>query len=179
MRTDRLILVEWKDEHRRLFAELNADPETMSFFPTVLSREASDLLVERFQSEFRDVGYCPWAVELASTRAFIGFVGLHTVPDELPFAPNVEIGWRLNRSYWGHGYATEAATASLRYAFDELALSEIVSFTSALNVRSRRVMERIGMSRDQAGDFEHPFLPEDEWLRPHVLYRVWPSEGRT
>lgn len=144
----------------------------MEYFVAPLSRSRSDELVDRFQKEFAEKGFCPWALELVATTRFIGFVGLHVVPNEMAFAPAVEVGWRLARAHWGMGYASEAGSASLRFAFETLHLSEVVSFTSALNLRSQRVMTRIGMARDQRSDFEHPGVPEGHHLRPHVLYRI-------
>jgi ribosomal-protein-alanine N-acetyltransferase len=172
LNTDRLLLREWRAEDRAPFAELNADPLVMEYFVAPLSRSRSDELVDRFQKEFAEKGFCPWALELVATTRFIGFVGLHVVPNEMAFAPAVEVGWRLARAHWGMGYASEAGSASLRFAFETLHLSEVVSFTSALNLRSQRVMTRIGMARDQRSDFEHPGVPEGHHLRPHVLYRI-------
>jgi RimJ/RimL family protein N-acetyltransferase len=174
LRTDRLVLRDWRDADREPFAMMNADPAVMEFFPSTLDPQASDVIVDHFQREFAERGFCPWALELADVEAFIGFVGLHCVPDEMTFSPAVEVGWRLARPFWGQGYATEAATRVLRFGFDELGLEELVSFTSVLNVRSRRVMERLGMSRDPRDDFEHPNIPEGHRLRPHVLYRSVP-----
>jgi RimJ/RimL family protein N-acetyltransferase len=170
--TDRLLLREWRDEDRAPFAEMNADALVMEYFVAPLSRSRSDELVDRFQNEFAEKGFCPWALELAATKTFIGFVGLHVVPNEMAFAPAVEVGWRLARAHWGMGYASEAGSASLRFAFEILRLPEVVSFTSALNLRSQRVMTRIGMARDERGDFVHPGVPEGHPLRPHVLYRI-------
>jgi RimJ/RimL family protein N-acetyltransferase len=172
LRTARLVVRGWRLADRVPFAEMNADAIVMEFFPGVLARAASDTLVDRFEAEFAEFGFCPWAVELAGTGAFIGFVGLTTVRSELPFAPAVEIGWRLALPFWGRGYATEAGNAVLRYGFDEIGLEEIVSFTSTVNERSRRVMERLGMSRDPTEDFDHPRIAEDSAQCPHVLYRM-------
>jgi RimJ/RimL family protein N-acetyltransferase len=172
LNTDRLLLREWRDEDRAPFAEMNADPLVMEYFVAPLSRSRSDEVVESFQNEFAEKGFCPWALELVATKTFIGFVGLHAVPNEMAFAPAVEVGWRLAKAHWGMGYASEAGSASLRFAFETLRLSEVVSFTSALNLRSQRVMTRIGMARDERGDFEHPSVPEGHPLRPHVLYRI-------
>lgn len=127
-------------------------------------------MVDRFERERLERGYCPWAVELRATGEFVGYVGLHDVPATIPAAPAVEVGWRLARPFWGRGIATEAAAAALRFGFQEVALTEIVSFTATRNVRSRAVMERIGMSRNPADDFEHPAVPAGS-LRAHVLYR--------
>jgi RimJ/RimL family protein N-acetyltransferase len=170
--TERLALRDWHEADRAPFAEMNADPAVMEFFYRPLSGAESDVLVDRFQAELDERGYCPWAVEELSTGAFIGFVGLHAVPAYLPLAPGTEVGWRLARQYWGLGYATEAGAAAVRFGFGTLDLDRIVSFTSVLNLRSRRVMERLGMSRDEAGDFDHPNIPDGHPLRAHVLYTL-------
>ena len=151
---------------------MNADPTVMEFFPSTLDAPASDALIERFRDEIARVGFCPWAVETMQTAVFIGFVGLHEVRSELPFSPAIEIGWRLARPFWGHGYATEAGVAALDFGFGSIGLEEIVSFTSAVNLRSQRVMMRLGMTRDPLEDFDHPGVAENHLLRPHVLYRV-------
>jgi RimJ/RimL family protein N-acetyltransferase len=141
-----------------------------------LSQAESDALVERVSAELEREGWGSWAVETIEDRTFIGMVGLNRVKPSYPFAPAVEIGWRLHPSHWGYGYASEAAVAALRYGFETGGLEEIVAFTAAANMRSRSVMERIGMVRDPVGDFEHPSLPEGSRLRLHVLYRARPSE---
>ncbi len=171
--TERLVLRRWQEKDREPFAALNADPEVMEYFPATLTRERSDALADRVAAEFDDCGFGLWAVELSGT--FIGFTGLSVPRFTAHFTPCVEIGWRLARSAWGHGYATEAARAALRHGFGELGLKEIVSFTARQNMRSQRVMERIGMTRDPEGDFDHPALAEDSPLRRHVLYRVGPA----
>jgi RimJ/RimL family protein N-acetyltransferase len=172
LETARLALRSWRAEDQAPFAAMNDDPVVMEFFPSRRSVAESNALVDRFQAELEQRGHCPWAVEELSTGAFIGFVGLHEVPAELPFAPATEVGWRLARPFWGQGYATEAGAAALQFGFGPLSMDEIVSFTSAINVRSRRVMERLGMSRDEADDFDHPNVAEGHPLRPHVLYRL-------
>ena len=169
--TPRLLLRQWRKSDRAAFAGLNADPEVMRFFPHPLSRAASDAMAERIEQRIDEQGWGLWAVEVPGVAEFIGFVGLNSPAPELPCAPCVEIGWRLARAFWGFGYATEAATAVLAFAFSTLRLPEIVSFTTAGNLRSRAVMERLGMTRDPADDFDHPALPADHPLRPHVLYR--------
>ena len=151
----------------------------MEFFPSTLDRGASDALVDRFEDEFARLGFCPWALEVEATSQFIGFVGLHAVAPEMPFTPAIEVGWRLARRSWGIGYATEAATRAIAFGFDELGLDEIVSFTAIPNIRSRRVMERLGMRRDERGEFDHPKLPDDERLRRHVLYHLKAADRRS
>ncbi len=170
--TARTILRRWRPEDRAPFAALNADPRVMQHFPAVLSRAASDALVDRVEAHFAQYGFGVWALEIPGHLPFAGFVGLMVPGFDAPFMPAVEVGWRLSVEAWGHGYAREAARASLEHGFAALGLEEIVSFTSHHNTRSIGVMEAIGMVRDPAGDFEHPRIPEGHRLRPHVLYRV-------
>jgi len=168
LRTERLMLREWRDSDRIPFAELNADPDVMQFMPTRLNQDESDALAQRIKDHFTQNGFGWWAVEVIGGESFIGFVGL-SIPRFS--APCVEVGWRLARHAWGNGYATEAARRAMRFGFEELRLNEIVSFTVPHNVRSRRVMERLGMTHDPAEDFDHPLLPDGDPLRRHVLYR--------
>ncbi|HWK17865.1 MAG TPA: GNAT family N-acetyltransferase [Solirubrobacteraceae bacterium] len=172
MLTARLLLRRWRDGDREPFAALNADPEVMERFPALLSREQSDVLVDRIEGEFEQRGYGLWAVEVRETGRFIGFTGLLADTFPAPFTPAVEVGWRLARAAWGRGYATEAAEAALAVGFREAGLEEIVSITTPGNVRSRAVMERLGMTRDPDGNFEHPRIPAGHRLRRHVLYRL-------
>ncbi|HUL66269.1 MAG TPA: GNAT family N-acetyltransferase [Burkholderiaceae bacterium] len=169
--TARLRLRQWRESDREPFAAMNADPVVMEFFPALQSRATSDSSIDAWQTQFHERGWSNWAVELRSTESFIGFVGLSVPRRLLPFSPCVEVGWRLAREHWGRGLATEAARAALRVGFEQLALPDIVSFTSVLNVRSRAVMERIGM-HDTQQDFEHPGVPEGSSLRRHCLYRI-------
>lgn len=175
IRTERLVLRQWRDEDREPFALLNADPAVMEFFPSTLDRVQCDAFADRASAHLGAHGWGLWAVE--GPEGFIGFTGLAVPRFEAAFTPCVEIGWRLARSAWGRGYATEAATAVIRQAFDELGLDEVVSFTTVGNVRSRAVMERLGMTRDARDDFDHPLLASHDPLRPHVLYRL-PWAGR-
>lgn len=173
VRTDRLILRRWLATDLEPFGALNADPVVMQHFHHgPRSRADSDAFAERIESEWlrRDFGL--WAIEVPGVAPFIGFVGLHEAVFEAPFTPAVEVGWRLAREHWGRGYATEAARASLAWGFATTDLAEILSFTATTNTRSMRVMERIGMIRDAAGDFEHPAVPAGHPIRPHVLYRA-------
>jgi RimJ/RimL family protein N-acetyltransferase len=172
IRTARLELRPWRDEDRAPFAALNADPRVMEFFPKTLDRADSDAMAARLREHFDRHGFGLWAVEVPGVADFIGFVGLAVPRFEAHFTPCVEIGWRLAREHWGRGYATEAARAALAFGFRDLALDEIVSFTTTANLRSRAVMERIGMTRSPADDFDHPALPEGHPLRRHVLYRA-------
>jgi ribosomal-protein-alanine N-acetyltransferase len=154
---------------------MNADPAVMEHFPGLLSRRQSDELVERIETGFAENGFGLWALEVRETAEFIGFVGLAAPGFEAHFTPAVEVGWRLARSAWGNGYATEAALAALEFGFEEVGLGEIVSLTTVANRRSQAVMERIGMRRDPRDDFDHPDLPVGHPQRPHVLYRVGPG----
>ncbi len=171
IRTERLILRPWRSEDRAPFAELNADPRVMEHFPGVLSAQESDHQADRIMAHFALHGYGLFALEEAASGRFLGFTGLNNVAFEAHFTPCVEIGWRLAFDCWGQGYALEAAEASLEYAFENLKLGEVVSFTSRENLRSRRVMERLQMTHNSHEDFEHPLLPSGHRLRAHVLYR--------
>ncbi|MDO9435224.1 GNAT family N-acetyltransferase [Hydrogenophaga sp.] len=171
IRTDRLLLRQWRQDDLAPFAALNADPEVMRYFPALLSREESDGMAHRCGDLIEARGWGFWAVQEQATGAFIGFIGLHTPAPELPCSPCVEVGWRLLKSSWGKGLATEGAAASLRYAFDTLKLAEVVSFTSVHNLRSEAVMQRLGMQRDPS-TFAHPSLPRGHWLSEHCLYRL-------
>jgi RimJ/RimL family protein N-acetyltransferase len=172
--TERLVLRAWRPADRAPFAALNADPEVMEHFPSVLSRDESDALVERIEADFQRERFGLWATEVRATGEFIGFVGLDVPGFDAPFMPTVEVGWRLARPAWGYGYATEAATEALRHAFDDVGLDEVVSFTSVPNTRSQRVMQRLGLHHDE--DFDHPRMPEGHRLRRHVLYRITRDE---
>jgi RimJ/RimL family protein N-acetyltransferase len=170
--TPRLVLRQWNESDKEHFARINADPRVMEFFPAHLTRAQSDALVAKLEAHFRKHGFGIYAAELKSKNAFIGFVGLNVPSFRAHFTPCVEIGWRLSPDVWGQGLATEAAEAVVKYGRDVLKLKEIVSFTVPLNVRSRRIMEKNGMSHDPADDFDHPQLPPGHPLRRHVLYRL-------
>ena len=170
--TARLRLRQWREEDLAPFAALNADPQVMEFFPKVLTRAESDMVAGRIRDHFGRHGFGLWAVEAPGVADFVGFVGLAVPSFEAHFTPCVEIGWRLAREHWGHGYATEAATAALAFGFGDRALEEIVAFTVPANIPSRRVMGRLGMRRSPADDFEHPAMADGHPLRSHVLYRL-------
>ena len=170
--TDRLLLRHWRDADRAPFAAMNADPRVMEHFPAPLTRDESDALVDEFERRFDPRGFGLWALERRDNRTFIGFTGLADVPWDAPFTPAIEVGWRLAPDAWGHGYATEAAREAVRFGFEDAGLDEIVSFTVLANLRSRAVMERLGMTHDPADDFDHPRLPATHPLRRHVLYRL-------
>jgi RimJ/RimL family protein N-acetyltransferase len=164
----------WRDDDRAPFAALNADPLVMRHFPAPLSRAESDALADRLAHQLEDRAFGLWAVEIVDVSPFAGYVGLNVPSFEAPFTPCVELGWRLARAWWNRGYATEGARAAAAYAFATLHLPELVSFTVPDNLASRRVMEKLGMVRDPAEDFDHPGLPAGHPLRPHVLYRLRP-----
>jgi ribosomal-protein-alanine N-acetyltransferase len=171
LETSRLLLRPWRDADVDAFATMFDDPKVMEFMMPA-DRPAIEAIVARVRAHFDRHGFGWWAAELRETRAFIGFIGLSHIPFEAHFTPAVEVGWRLASTHWGKGYATEGALAALEAAFTRLGLSEIVSITVPANTRSRRVMERIGMTRDPADDFDHPRLAEGDPLRRHVLYRI-------
>ena len=172
IQTERLLLRRWKKEDREPFYRLNSDPLVMEFMPACLTRSESDQLVDRITEHFRKRNFGLYAVELRENHSFIGYVGLAVPSFEASFTPCVEIGWRLSADHWGRGLATEGAQVVVKHAFSELRLDEIVSFTVPENVRSRRVMEKIGMTHDASEDFDHPNLPKGHPLQRHVLYRL-------
>lgn len=174
--TDRLILRRWTSSDLIPFADLNADPEVMRYLPRLLDRAASDAWVDRIESSFDELGYGLWALEARVSGQFIGFTGLALQTFEAHFTPAVEVGWRLARSAWGQGFATEAARAAVAFAFGPADLDDLVSITTTGNEPSRAVMRRLGMSRDPAEDFEHSRLPAGHPLRPHVLHRLSRSQ---
>ncbi len=178
LRTDRLLLRRWRESDRAPFAALNADPEVMEHFPNPMTQDESDNLVGRIEATFDQHGLGLWAVEIVQTGQFIGFTGLSVPSFEAPFMPTVEVGWRLARSAWGQGFATEAARASLGDGFDRAGLPEIVAFTAVPNTRSRAVMERLGMTWDPAEDFDHPNVVPGHRLVRHVIYRMTADRWR-
>ena len=179
LETQRLYLRQWRPSDFAIFAEINADPEVMRYFPKLLSSTVSDVIANKCQQLIKDNGWGFWAVGLKSSLkdssekadTFIGFVGLNDTHADMSFAPCVEIAWRLHGNYWGQGYATEAAQAALNFAFDELKLSEVVAFTAVINERSQKVMHRIGM-RNTQHNFYHPALKIDHPLAENVLYKI-------
>jgi RimJ/RimL family protein N-acetyltransferase len=160
----------WRDSDRDPFAELNADPEVMRYFPFLPDRAMSDRVVDRIEERFEEQGFGLWALELLDTGEFIGFTGLNPMPEGVPGAGDQEVGWRLARRAWGHGYATEAARAALRVGLVDLGLPVVWSMTAALNKPSEAVMRRLGMEWHEA--FEHPAVDVGHPLRPHVVYRT-------
>ncbi len=172
LRTDRLFLRRWRSSDRAPFARLNGDARVVEFLPGPLSREESDALADRIEAHFEQHGFGLWAVEIPGVTPFAGFIGLSVPRFEAPFTPCIEIGWRLDAEHWNRGYATEGALGVLAFAFRSLRAEEVVSFTVPANIRSRRVMEKIGMTRSESDDFDHPLLGEGHPLRRHVLYRL-------
>ena len=169
VRTDRLLMRRWRESDRDPFAALNGDPETLKFFPATMDRAESDALVNRIEDSFERQGFGLWALEVTATGQFIGFTGLNPLPDDVPGGGGMEIGWRLVKHAWHHGYATEAARAALAVAFDGAGLTEIWSMTAVLNEPSQAVMRRIGLT--EIARFDHPRVPAGA-LRPHVMYHL-------
>jgi anti-anti-sigma factor len=172
LRTERLVLRRWRPADRAPFAELNADPHVMEHFPAKLTHAESDALVDRIEAGFDEHGFGLWAVEVPGVAPFIGFVGLAMQGPEFTFGPAVEVGWRLARAHWGSGYATEGARAALQCGTETFGLHEIVSMTAKTNLRSQRVMRRLGMIHHARDDFDHPRIAPGNPLRRHVLYRT-------
>ena len=173
--TARLLLRQWREEDRAPFAELNADPLVMAHFPATLTQDESDALMDRCSRHLDRDGYGLWAVQIRANSAFVGFVGLSAPAWDAAFTPCTEIGWRLARSAWGHGFATEAAKSVLAAAFGELELDEVVSFATTHNLPSQQVMQRLGMTHDPSQDFDHPRVIAGPQRR-HVLYRLRRAE---
>ncbi|UUU19454.1 GNAT family N-acetyltransferase [Streptomyces sp. DSM 40750] len=170
LRTDRLLLRGWRKSDLAPWAAMNADPEVREYFPGVLTKEQSEASAARFQADLDERGWGWWAVEVRATGEFIGFTGLDPVEEGMPFS-GVEAGWRLARTAWGHGYATEAGRAAVDFGFERLGLAEVLAVTTATNLRSQAVMRRLGMTRDPADDFDDPDVPEGP-LRRSVVFRL-------
>lgn len=170
--TERLILRPWQPSDRAPFWAMGQDAEVMQYLLPLTDRAASDAVAEKLNTHIEMHGFGFWALEEKGGAPFIGFTGLIHVSADKPFAPAVEIGWRLARAHWGKGYASEAARASLAYGFDTLKLNEIVSLTVPANTRSQAVMKRIGMTRNPDDDFDHAAVPDGSPLKRHVLYRL-------
>ena len=168
--TERLIIREWLESDRPTFYEMSSDKDVMKFFPDTLTKKECDRVVQRLKSLHAKNGCCFWSCELKESKTFIGLVGLNKIEDGLPFAPCVEIGWRLAKNRWGNGYATEAAKGCLEYGFQTFNLKEIVSFAVKSNVNSIKVMERVGMVNAMS-NFIHPKV-DVEHLKEHVLFKA-------
>jgi len=178
LETQRLILRDWQPSDIAPFAQMNADAQVMEYFPATLSWQESEALLERIKKHHQTYGFGLWATEERATGAFIGFIGLSVPTFQAHFTPTVEVGWRLARAFWGKGYATEGARKAIDYGFEVIGLTEIVSFTAQLNLRSIAVMKRLGMSYHEADDFDHPSLPSGHSLQRHVLYRLIANPAR-
>lgn len=170
VRTERLLMRRWREADRDPFAELNGDPRTMVYFPSTLDRAESDALVDRIEKRFEEQGFGLWALEISETGQFIGFTGLSPMPPDVPGAGGMEVGWRLTRHAWHHGYATEAARAAVGVAFEGAGLTELWSMTAVLNEPSQAVMRRLGMV--EAARFDHPRVPAGHRIQPHVTYHL-------
>jgi len=174
--SERLNFRLWKEADQGPFAKMNADADVMLYFPNTLSKVSSDAFIDRMIEFHKNYGYGLYAVELKATGEFIGFIGFALPSFEADFMPCIEIGWRLSKEFWHHGYATEGALACLTYGFDQLGFNEVVSFTSKINVPSIAVMERIGLT--YVKDFQHPKIEEGHRLRTHVLYKLTKASWR-
>jgi len=170
--TDRLVLRDWLAEDVAPFSVINQDPQVMEFFPNILSVEETRVFISKIRAHLKQHGFGLYACALRETNALIGFVGLSIPTFDSHFTPCVEIGWRLSSSHWDQGFATEAAQTVLKIGFEQFNLKEIVSFTVPQNLRSRHVMEKLGMKHDEADDFNHPNLSLTHPLSMHVLYRL-------
>lgn len=176
LKTKRLLLRHWKKTDLPIFAKMNSDPKVMEFFQSLLTRKESDDLTKKIQKELNEKNYGLWAVELPGITPFIGFIGLHYPNFKAKFTPCIEIGWRLDSNYWNKGYATEGAKKALEYGFSVLNLNEIVSFTSHLNHKSIKVMQKLNMKSNPKETFIYPKIPKDSPLNPFVLYRIKKNE---
>ncbi len=172
LETDRLILRTFEMTDLDAMTKINQDPKVMEFFPGLQDKEQTKSFIERVQKHYNEYGYSIFAVEIKETNIFIGFVGLLRIAFNEHFTPATEIGWRLSSTYWGRGYATEAACAVLHYAFNVLNLEQIVAHTVVNNIKSRRVMEKLGMTRNIDDDFDHPKLDINSPLRRQILYKI-------
>ena len=170
--TNRLLLRGWRDSDIEPWVAMNADPRVMEFFPRPYDRATAEDFAARARADLERDGFGWWVVEEKNGSPFAGVISLQAVPFRAAFTPANEVGWRFVFDKWGHGYATEGAKAALEFAFSQLGWREVIAMTSLLNVRSRRVMERLGMTRDPVDDFEHPRILEGHRLRRHVVYRI-------
>lgn len=172
LESERLLLRPWCEEDFEPFAKMNSDPRVREYFPSLLTREESDISAGIAKEWIEKNGWGFWAVSVKDLADFIGFIGMQNVPFDAPFTPAVEIGWRLAFEHWDKGYATEGALAALKFGFETLKLNEIVAFTALENRRSRKVMEKIGMTHSSEDDFDHPKIPVGHPLRKQALYRT-------
>ncbi len=173
--SERVRLRQWRDDDVSPWVVMSADPRVMEFFPSTYAATESEAMAARMRELLERDGFGWWVMEIKGGASFAGVICLQMVPFEAPFTPAMEVGWRLSHDHWGRGYATEGARAALRFAFDALGAPEVVAMTATTNLRSKRVMERLGMMHDPSDDFDHPRLPDDHALRRHVLYRARPG----
>jgi RimJ/RimL family protein N-acetyltransferase len=177
--TDRLVMREWRDSDKAPYADMCADPEVMEHFPATLTAQQSSEMVDSMVASWEERGFGLWACERRDSGEFVGYVGLSSPRYQAHFTPCVEVGWRLARSHWGHGFAPEAGAAALQWGFTHLVLPDdrIVSFTTTRNLNSQRVMQKLGLTHDARDDFDHPLLPD--WPdRRHVLYQITRDQWR-
>ncbi len=172
LRTERCLLRQWRSDDLAPWRAMNADPDVRRHFPSVLGGEQANAEAQRCRDAIAERGWGMWALEVPGVFDFAGFVGLAIPGYEAPWMPAVEIGWRLRQDAWGQGFATEAARAALRFAFNELKLAQVVALTVPGNTSSRRVMEKLGMAYSPADDFDHPRVADGHPLRRHLLYRL-------
>ena len=168
--SQRLGFRKFKDEDKKLFFKINTDPKVMQFFPSVLTLVESNSLIEKINNHIDEYNFGFFAVDLLSENQFIGFIGLKRTSFDADFTPCVEIGWRLDAKFWNQGLATEGAQRCLKYAFTDLSISEVYSFTSLLNLPSERVMQKIGMQK--IGQFSHPMIEDKDPLKEHCVYKI-------
>ena len=182
LRGERVTLRQWRDADLDPFAAMGVDADVMRHMRAPLTRAESDALVARARAHIDAHGFGLWALEVPGI-GFAGFVGLAKVPFAIPSGAGIdsaeghEIGWRLARAAWGHGYATEAARLALTHGFEVVGLAQIVSFAALDNRASIAVMERIGLTR--RGEFDHPRLAPDHRSYRHVLYAQERAPQRT
>ncbi len=176
LRTPRVLLRQWKDSDAGAWSAMNANPDVRKFFPKLLSADEAASEMSRIRAGIQQRGWGMWAIEIPNIHPFAGFVGLSVPGFEAPWMPAVEVGWRLARDAWHQGYATEGAAAALDFAFAHLQLPQVVAMSVATNTPSHRVMDRLGMVRDAAGDFDHPRVPMDWPLKRHLLHRISPAQ---
>ncbi len=168
--SSRLVFRDWRPHDRIDFRAMNRDPRVMAFFTKTLNDQETDAFYQVIQDEFTQLGYGLFAVETQEDGQFIGFIGFHRAIFPAAFTPCLEIGWRLKHDVWGQGLATEGALACLRYGFEQLEINDIYSFTSKINTRSERVMQKIGLTK--IAEFQHPSIAAGHPLRDHVLYHI-------
>ena len=168
--SERLGFRNWVMEDLSEFSEINQDDNVMEYFPAKLSKDETKQFIIRLQDHYKEFGHNFYAVELLTNKELIGFIGLADTRMNLDFTPCKEIGWRLKRSTWNKGLATEGAKRVLEYGFNDLNINEIVSFTAKVNLKSEHIMKKIGMTKVK--EFVHPKIDANHVLNPHVLYKI-------